>query len=111
MVTLNNEVIPFYLTKLNVIAKENNGHLVLGKPTWADVYFAGILDYLNYLTKTNLLENFPNLQEGQTTLAEFCIPSPPRCSRDEKPMSRLVWHGSIDLLTEIVRILSMFRVL
>uniref|UniRef100_A0A182YLZ8 glutathione transferase n=1 Tax=Anopheles stephensi TaxID=30069 RepID=A0A182YLZ8_ANOST len=63
MVTLNNEVIPFYLTKLNVIAKENNGHLVLGKPTWADVYFAGILDYLNYLTKTNLLENFPNLQD------------------------------------------------
>ncbi|XP_052873491.1 glutathione S-transferase [Anopheles cruzii] len=63
MITLNNEVIPFYLTKLNVIAKENNGHLVLGKPTWADVYFAGILDYLNYLTKTNLLENFPNLQE------------------------------------------------
>ncbi|XP_050067539.1 glutathione S-transferase [Anopheles maculipalpis] len=63
MITLNNEVIPFYLTKLNVIAKENNGHLVLGKPTWADVYFAGILDYLNYLTKTNLLENFPNLQD------------------------------------------------
>uniref|UniRef100_A0A182W3P4 Enoyl-CoA hydratase domain-containing protein 3, mitochondrial n=1 Tax=Anopheles minimus TaxID=112268 RepID=A0A182W3P4_9DIPT len=63
MITLNSEVIPFYLTKLNVIAKENNGHLVLGKPTWADVYFAGILDYLNYLTKTNLLENFPNLQE------------------------------------------------
>ncbi|XP_058456414.1 glutathione S-transferase [Malaya genurostris] len=63
MITLNNEVIPFYLTKLNVIAKENNGHLVLGKTTWADVYFAGILDYLNYLTKTNLLENFPNLQE------------------------------------------------
>uniref|UniRef100_T1DH15 glutathione transferase n=1 Tax=Anopheles aquasalis TaxID=42839 RepID=T1DH15_ANOAQ len=63
IITLNNEVIPFYLTKLNVIAKENNGHLVLGKPTWADVYFAGILDYLNYLTKTNLLENFPNLQE------------------------------------------------
>lgn len=63
MITLNNEVIPFYLTKLNVIAKENNGHLVLGKTTWADVYFAGILDYLNYLTKINLLENFPNLQE------------------------------------------------
>lgn len=63
MITLNNEVIPFYLTKLNVIAKENSGHLVLGKTTWADVYFAGIVDYLNYLTKINLLENFPNLQE------------------------------------------------
>lgn len=70
MITLNNEVIPFYLTKLNVIAKENNGHLVLGKTTWADVYFAGILDYLNYLTKINLLENFPNLQECVNNVLE-----------------------------------------
>lgn len=70
MITLTNEVIPFYLTKLNVIAKENNGHLVLGKPTWADVYFAGILDYLNYLTKTDLLTNFPNLQEVVTKVLE-----------------------------------------
>lgn len=70
MITLNNEVIPFYLTKLNVIAKENSGHLVLGKTTWADVYFAGIVDYLNYLTKINLLENFPNLQECVTKVLE-----------------------------------------
>ncbi|EAT36154.2 AAEL011741-PB [Aedes aegypti] len=70
MITLTNEVIPFYLTKLNVIAKENNGHLVLGKPTWADVYFAGILDYLNYLTKTDLLTNFPQLQEVVTKVLE-----------------------------------------
>lgn len=31
MITLTQEVIPFYLTKLNVIAKENNGHLVLNR--------------------------------------------------------------------------------
>lgn len=31
MITLTNEVIPFYLTKFNVIAKENNGHLALNK--------------------------------------------------------------------------------
>lgn len=31
MVTLTQEVIPFYLTKLNVIAKENGGHLVLNR--------------------------------------------------------------------------------
>lgn len=29
MITLTQEVIPFYLTKLNVIAKENDGHLAL----------------------------------------------------------------------------------
>jgi prostaglandin-H2 D-isomerase / glutathione transferase len=63
MMTLTKQVIPFYLQKLNIIAKENNAHLVLGKPTWADVYFAGILDYLNYLTKVDLLADYPNLKE------------------------------------------------
>lgn len=62
LVTLNNEVIPFYLEKLEMIAKENGGHLALGKPTWADFYLAGILDYLNYMTKTNLTEKYPNLK-------------------------------------------------
>lgn len=31
--------------------------------TWADIYFAGIIDYLNYLTKIDLLENFPGLRQ------------------------------------------------
>lgn len=31
LVTLNNEVIPFYLEKLDDIARENNGFLALGK--------------------------------------------------------------------------------
>ncbi|KAL7040526.1 hypothetical protein ACKWTF_000426 [Chironomus riparius] len=63
MITLTQEVIPFYLTKMNVVAKENGGHLVLNRTTWADIYFAGIIDYLNYLTKLDLLENFPNLRQ------------------------------------------------
>lgn len=29
--------------------------------TWADIYFAGILDYLNYMAKTDLIEKHPNL--------------------------------------------------
>ena len=33
MITLTQEVIPFYLTKMNVIAKENDGHLVLNRVT------------------------------------------------------------------------------
>lgn len=63
LVTLNNEVIPFYLEKLEMIAKENSGHLALGKLTWADFYFAGIIDYLNYMTKTKLVEKYPSLQK------------------------------------------------
>lgn len=30
--------------------------------TWADLYFVGILDYLNYMTKSDLVANHPNLQ-------------------------------------------------
>lgn len=31
--------------------------------TWADVYFAGIIDYLNYLAKVDLTANFPNVKQ------------------------------------------------
>jgi len=61
-ITLTTEVIPFYLEKLDAIAQDNGGHLALGRLTWADIYFAGILDYLNYLTKTDLIEKHPNLK-------------------------------------------------
>jgi len=67
-ITLNTEVIPFYLEKLDNLAKENNGHLALGRLTWADVYFAGVLDYLNYMAKTDLVENHPNLKKVVETV-------------------------------------------
>jgi glutathione S-transferase len=50
-----------YLGFLNKVAEENNGHLVLGRDTWADVYFAGIIGYLNFLHERNLIEKFPAL--------------------------------------------------
>lgn len=62
LVTLNTEVIPFYLEKLEQTVKDNDGHLALGKLTWADVYFAGILDYMNYMVKRDLLETYPALR-------------------------------------------------
>lgn len=37
--------------------------LIVQQTTWADIYFAGIIDYLNYLTKIDLLENFPGLRQ------------------------------------------------
>jgi len=61
-ITLTTEVIPFYLEKLDATARENNGHLALGRLTWADVYLAGILDYLNYMAKVDLIEKHPNLK-------------------------------------------------
>lgn len=30
--------------------------------TWADLYFAGILDYLNYMAKTDLIEKYASLK-------------------------------------------------
>jgi glutathione S-transferase len=62
LVTLNQEVIPFYLEKLDDIAKENDGFFANKKLSWADLYFVGILDYLNYLTKKDLTANHANLR-------------------------------------------------
>jgi prostaglandin-H2 D-isomerase / glutathione transferase len=36
LVTLNSEVIPFYLEKLEDIARDNNGHLACGKVDKSD---------------------------------------------------------------------------
>lgn len=89
MQTLNEEVIPFYLEKLDHIAKDNGGFLAIGKVspfslsvttsynfffllqmTWADVYFTGILDYLNYLTKCDLVEHRVHLKKIVTAVRD-----------------------------------------
>lgn len=61
--TLNNETIPFYLEKLEEIAKENKGHLALKRLTWADVYFTGVIDYMSFASKQDLTANHPNLKK------------------------------------------------
>jgi len=60
---LNAETIPFYLNKLDEIAKANDGHLALKKLTWADLYFAALLGYLDATLKRNLIENHANLKK------------------------------------------------
>lgn len=37
--------------------------LVSQQLTWADFYFAGIIDYLNYLAKQDLTANHENLRQ------------------------------------------------
>lgn len=65
-VTLDNETIPFYLEKLEAMA--DGGHFALGKLTWADLYFVGILDYLNFMAKKDLTENRQNLTKVKETV-------------------------------------------
>ncbi|KAI4471543.1 glutathione s-transferase [Holotrichia oblita] len=57
------ETIPYYLEKFEQIAKDNNGHFAVGKLTWADFFFVGLLDYLNHMVGKNLIEDSPNLQK------------------------------------------------
>ncbi|KAF7271038.1 glutathione S-transferase-like [Rhynchophorus ferrugineus] len=59
---LFNEIIPFYLEKLDSQAKTNNGYLVGGRLTWADLVFLGLLDYMEFMAKKDLLCKSPNLQ-------------------------------------------------
>lgn len=61
--TLNSVTIPFYLKKLEEMAKENNGHLALNRTTWADVWFTGVSQYLNFMAKQDLIANQSHLKK------------------------------------------------
>jgi len=60
---LFSETIPYYLDRLDKMAKDNDGHLACNKLTWADFYLVGMLDYLNYMIEGDLFTKHPNLQE------------------------------------------------
>lgn len=62
---LNAETIPMYLTKLDEIAKANNGHLALKRTTWADLHFTALSDYMNFMAKQDLTAKYPNLKKVQ----------------------------------------------
>lgn len=52
-VPLDAEIIPFYLEKLDAIAKENNGHFALGKVNKSKMDFMKI--YVKYLKTISFL--------------------------------------------------------
>ena len=68
---LNTETIPFYLNKLEEIAKENNGHLALNRLTWADLYLTALSDYMNFMAKQDLFEKHANLKKVTTNVLEI----------------------------------------
>nr|WEU54066.1 glutathione s-transferase sigma-1 [Protohermes costalis] len=56
------EIVPFYLGKLDDIAKINNGYLANGKLSWADMFFVSLLEYMNFMMKGDLIEKYSNLK-------------------------------------------------
>ncbi|KAF5279384.1 hypothetical protein FQA39_LY05494 [Lamprigera yunnana] len=62
------EVIPYYLGRLDAIAKANGGHLVGGKLTWADLYFVALLEYMNFMSGKVLIEGYSNLQKVESNV-------------------------------------------
>lgn len=70
---LKNETVPYYMSKFEEVVNKNDGYFVSGKLTWADLYFVGILDYLNAMVKEDLVENHPKLK----ALRENVLALPP----------------------------------
>ncbi|XP_011309957.1 glutathione S-transferase [Fopius arisanus] len=65
------DVVPFYLERLDAQVKKNGGYFIGGRLTWADLVFAGLLDYLNFMAKFNLIEKYENLKAlNEKVLAE-----------------------------------------
>lgn len=64
MEPLKTETIPFFLNKIETLAKENEGFLALKRLTWADVYLTGMVTYLKSMMKVDKIgENYPNLKK------------------------------------------------
>ncbi|XP_046969312.1 glutathione S-transferase 2-like [Vanessa cardui] len=64
----NNEknVYPFLLQKLDDIITKNDGHMALGKLTWADFVFAGMYDCFKFILQiSDLDEKYPSFKKLQ----------------------------------------------
>ena len=57
------ELMPFYLERLDAQVKKNGGHFVGGAFTWADFTFVALLDYLNFMMGSNIIEKYENLTQ------------------------------------------------
>lgn len=58
-----NEQVPFYLERLDAQVAKNGGYFVGGALSWADLTFVALLDYLNFMNKSDLIEKYDNLKQ------------------------------------------------
>ncbi|KAJ3663489.1 hypothetical protein Zmor_007746 [Zophobas morio] len=60
--TAAKETIPYYITRLETIVQQNNGHLALGRLTWADFYFTTVCGAFDFFFGGDCLANSPSLK-------------------------------------------------
>ncbi|CAL7934088.1 unnamed protein product [Xylocopa violacea] len=58
-----NEHVPYFLERLDAQVKKNGGYFVGGALSWADLTFVALLDYLNFMNKSDLIEKYENLKQ------------------------------------------------
>ncbi|XP_041982322.1 glutathione S-transferase 2-like [Aricia agestis] len=81
---LSKNFYPVALEKLDAIIKKNNGHLALGKLTWGDFLFAGVIDYVKHMMRMDdLYTKYPSFKQlrdtvyGLPKVKEFSQKCPP----------------------------------
>ena len=62
---ISNEVIPYYMVRLDAQVKENGGYFVGGNLTWVDLAFVALVDYLNYMARFDTTQKYPSLKALQ----------------------------------------------
>ncbi|XP_036147077.1 glutathione S-transferase-like [Monomorium pharaonis] len=70
-VEIVDEMVQYYLERLDAQVKKNDGYFVGGALTWADFTFVGLLDYVNNLVKGNIVEKYENLKQLQKKVEEI----------------------------------------
>ncbi|CAH1407481.1 unnamed protein product [Nezara viridula] len=60
---LKSEILPFYLSKFDELAKENNGYLANGELSWGDLYFVAISEYLIKMIGFDFYDKYENLKQ------------------------------------------------
>ncbi|KAL0132503.1 hypothetical protein PUN28_000328 [Cardiocondyla obscurior] len=65
-----NEIVPFYLERLDAQVKKNGGYFVGGALSWADLTFVGLLDYLDHMMGESIIKKYENLKQLQKKVEE-----------------------------------------
>ncbi|XP_035728117.1 glutathione S-transferase-like [Vespa mandarinia] len=65
------EVVPYFLERLDNQVKNNGGYFVGGALSWADLTFVALLDYLNFMSKSNIIEKYDNLKALQEKVLDI----------------------------------------
>ncbi|KZC09848.1 PREDICTED: glutathione S-transferase-like [Dufourea novaeangliae] len=57
------ELVPYYLERLDAQVKNNGGYFVGGALTWADLTFVALLDYFKFAWGSDITEKYENLKQ------------------------------------------------